>query len=76
MILWIRGDINQRRRRLLLGFLFFFLGERVVRLAALHISAFFNQLAHLVGRDGKLALRTDIQCRSDQKVVAPAHPLF
>jgi hypothetical protein len=28
-----------------------------------------------VGRHGQLALRTDIQCGSDQKVVAPSHPL-
>jgi hypothetical protein len=61
---------------LLLGLLFFFLGERIVRFAPLHIPAFFHQLTNLVGRNGKLALRTDIQCGSDQKVVAPAHPLL
>jgi hypothetical protein len=61
--------------RLLLGFFFFFLGERVVRLAALDVSAFLDEVADLVGRHGELALRTDIQCGSDQKVVAPSHPL-
>jgi hypothetical protein len=61
---------------LLLGFFFFFLGERIVRLAALHVPAFLDQVTDLVGRHGELALRTDIQCGSDQKVVAPSHPLL
>jgi hypothetical protein len=51
--------------RSLLGLFFFLFGQRLVRLGPLDISAFLNQLADLVGRDGQFALRTDIQCGSD-----------
>jgi len=54
--------------RLFLGLLF---GERIVRLASLHVAAFLDQFANFVGRDRELALGADIQGRSDQKVVAP-----
>ena len=56
-------------------FLTFFFGHRIVRLAPLHVAAFLDQVAHLVGRDGQLALRADVQGGSDQKVVAPPHSL-
>ena len=73
----IQGTQDSRKScGLLLGFLFFFLGKRVMRLAALDVSTFLDELADFVGRHGKLALRADIECGSDQKVVAPTHPLF
>ena len=53
--------------KLFLGLLF---GERIVRLAALHVAAFLDQFANFVGRDRELALGADIQGRSDQPVVA------
>ena len=58
--------------RLFLGLLF---GERIVRLAALHIAAFLDQFANFVGRDRELALGANIQGGSDQKIVTPPHPL-
>ena len=58
--------------RLFLGLLF---GERIVRLASLHVAAFLDQFANFVGRDRALALRADIQRGSDQEVVAPTHSL-
>ncbi len=58
-------------KKLFLGLLF---GERIVRLTALHVTAFFHQIAHLVGWNGKLALGADIQGRSDQKIVTPSFP--
>ena len=58
-------------RKLLLGLLF---GERVMRLAALHVTAFFHQFTDLVRRNGELALRANIQGRSDQKIVTPSLP--
>jgi hypothetical protein len=60
------------RRNLLLGF---FLGDRIVRLAALHVTAFLDQIADLVGRDGKLALGANVESRCDQKIVTPSHAL-
>ena len=57
--------------KLFLGLLF---GERIVRLAALHVAAFLDQFADFVGRDRELALGADIQGRSDQKIVTPSHP--
>ena len=54
--------------KLFLGLLF---GERIVRLAALHVAAFLDQMTDFVGRNRELALGADIQGRSDQKVVAP-----
>jgi hypothetical protein len=61
---------------LALGFFFFFLGERIVGLTPLNVAAFLHELTNLVRRHGQLALRTYIQCGSNQKVVAPAHPLL
>ena len=58
--------------KLFLGLLF---GQRIVRLASLHVAAFLDQLANFVGRDRALALRADIQGGSDQEVVAPTHSL-
>ena len=57
--------------KLFLGLLF---GERIVRLASLHVAAFLDQMTDFVGRDRELALGADIQDGSDQKVVAPPHP--
>jgi hypothetical protein len=58
----------------LLG-LFAFFGRRIVRLTALDIATFLDQMTHFVWRNRQLALRANIQCGSDQKVVAPPHPL-
>jgi hypothetical protein len=68
------GNIDGEGRSLL-GFFLFLLGQRVVRFAALDIAAFLNQVAHLVGRYGQLALRADIQCGREQEVVTPPHSL-
>ena len=57
--------------KLFLGLLF---GERIVRLASLHVAAFLDQMTDFVGWNRELALGTDIQGGSDQKVVAPPHP--
>jgi hypothetical protein len=45
-----------------------------MRLAALHIAAFLHQLANFVGWNSELALRANVQSRSDQKIVTPPHP--
>ena len=55
--------------KLFLGLLF---GDRIVRLAPLHIPAFLDQMANLVWGDGQLTLRADIQRGSDQEIVAPS----
>jgi hypothetical protein len=55
--------------KLLFGLLF---GQRIVRLAPLNVTTFFDQLTHLVRWKGLLALRTDIQRRGHQKIVAPS----
>ena len=49
----------------------FFLGRRIVRLAALDVAALLDEVADLVGRDGELALRANVQSGRDQEVVAP-----
>src|SRR5262249_29586381 len=46
------------------------LGHRVVRLAALDVAAFLDQVADLVGRDRELALGADIEGRGGQRSVA------
>src|SRR5262249_40041536 len=70
-----RGPGMIRAQLPLLGLLLFLPGRRIVRLTPLHVAALLDEVAHLVGRHGQLALRTDIQGRSDQEVVAPPHPL-
>src|SRR5437763_1056241 len=53
----------------------FALGQRVVRLAALHVAALFNEVAHLVRGDRQLTLRANVQSRRGQCVVTSSHAL-
>ena len=66
----ISNSPKQRKSHLelFLGLLF---GERIVRLASLHVAAFLDQMTDFVGRNRELALGADIQGGSDQKIVAP-----
>ena len=55
--------------------LFLVLGRRVVRLAPLDVAALLDKVADLVGRDGQLALRADVQSGRVQEVVTSPLPL-